>query len=254
MIRNIIDYTLIGLLILLMFPVSILLFPLAYPFRNKAYNYSLKHGVIGWHPLQWCNWFFTKYKERGDWYTGPHWYMKELKDKTFHYWTTECKEDPIPLSPWQHIIYFLIAYRWCGFRNFMWNLRREITEEGGTWDGIQVEEVEIKKENITNVTHPDKLIFPQLKYVDENCNYRDNKGPLLLFPDNECGFPTKKCTILGSKFARFPTVRNRRKRFLYRKTKVTKYWAFEFYIGWTYQGGQHVLYFKNRFKKNERIK
>ncbi len=240
------EYILLGILKGLLFPVSLIGFPFAYPFRKKAYAYTKKHGNTGWHPLVWANWFFTKDGQRGDWYTGPHWYMKETKDKVFDYWTTDCKEDPIPVSPWQHIVYFLIAYRWCGWRNFMWNLRRIIFEEGGTWHGLHIDDIKVTKDT-TGLD--EKLLMPQLKYTDEHCNYRDNKGPILLMY-GMCGFPQDKCTILGKKRIEFPTVRKGKIRFLYRKATARplfgKVWVHEFYWGWMYQSGTPTLYFKNR--------
>ena len=240
------EYFALGILKGLLFPISLIGFPIAYPFRKKAYAYTGKHGNTGWHPLVWCNWFFTKDGERGDWCTGPYWYMQEWKDKTFDYYTTSCKEDPIPVSPWQHIVYFLIAYRWGAWRNFMWNLRRIIFEEGGTWNGLHINAITVTKDT-TGMDY--KLHLPQLKYTDEDCNYRDNKGPILLYY-GMCGFPQSHCTILGKKRIEFPTVKEGKVRFLYRKAFARKFlkwtWVHEFYWGWHIGSGTPTLYLKNR--------
>jgi hypothetical protein len=243
--KTTIEYLLLLAFKALLFPVSVICFPLAYPFRKKAYAYTSEHGNTGWHPIVWANWFFTKDGRRGDWYTGPLWYMQELKEKTFHYWTTDCKEDPIPISPWQHIIYFIIAYRWGALRNFMWNLRRIVLEEGGTWQDLKPSEIDIISDT-TGHAHP--FMLPQLKYTDRHCNYRDNKGPLLLF-FGMCGFPESQCTILGKKRIEFPTKKKGKRRFLYRKATArpvfNKYIiAHEFYWGWHTGSGTPTLYLK----------
>ncbi len=249
-----IEFILLMLFRGLMFPISILLFPLAFPFRRDAYRYTNKHGNVGWHPLQWCNWFFTKDGERGDWYTGPYWYMQETKDKYFTEYINESKEDPIPLTFKQKLIYFFIAYRWCGFRNFMWNLYRIIFEEGGTWNGLHIDDIDL----VLNDIHPhtsDKLIMPQLKYTDDECNYRDNKGPILL-TYGMCNFPLNRCSIFGKKQIEFPTVKHGKRRFLYRRAFVRRVWKwdwhYEFYWGWMYQSGTPMIYFKNKFKKTKK--
>lgn len=248
-----IEFILLIILKGLLFPFSIIGFPIAFPFRRNAYSYTLKHGNTGWHPLIWCNWFFTKDGERGDWHAGPYWYMQEWKDKHFTEYTNESKEDPIATTFKQKWIYFLIAYRWCGFRNFMWNLRRIVLEEGGTWNGLRREDIDLIKENIYPPSD-DVLVMPQLKYTDDDCNYRDNKGPVLLLW-GMCGFPLERCSIFGEKRIEFPTVKKGKRRFLYRKAFVKKIWKWdwyhEFYWGWGYQSGTPTIYFKNRFKKTK---
>ena len=257
--KNILFIIVSGLFRIIQFLISITLFPLVFLWRHKAYSYVEKHGNMGWHPLQWCNWFFTKEGRHGDWYTGPSWYMKNVKQKYFTKYTNEYKDDPIPQNLKEKFIYFLIAYRWCAIRNFMWNLKRIIHNEGGIWAGadensinVVIHDLKLKKPHIdkTNIS-----ILPSLKYVNEHNIYMNNKGPYICYPyDTNHEVALTRCSCEGVHFGWFITAKNR-ERFNYRKVVIKplpfikRLFVWEFFIGWSYMMGWLTFHFKFHFKK-----
>jgi len=236
-----------------MFVPSVVLFPIVYPFRNKAYRYTEENGLLGWHPLQWCSWFFTKYYDRGDWYTGPFWFLSSLKLKYFNEFSEELGNDPIPKTFKQKLIYFYMAYRWGAIRNYMWNLSRELFEEGGLWDGLEVKDIGIIKHRLKiDEYKKSTVITPQLKYTDYQGSYSANKGKYYLFPKVH-NYPVQSCTLEGIHLGKFRTVKRNKLRFNYRYAVIKNLWSYligvEIFQGWSYYTGWPEFRAKLNIKK-----
>ena len=246
-------YITILILKLLMFPVSVVLFPLAYPFRKKAYKYTEIHGLIGFHPLQWCSWFFTKYCNEGDWYTGPFWYMREFKIKHFDIFSGVNNDDPIPQTFKQRLLYFYLAYRWGALRIYMWNLNRELFKEGGIWDGLEIKTKNVVKHKLKiEPLRISPVVTPQLKYTNIDGTSVGNKGKYILYPGNY-NYPIQICTLEGIHFGKFKTVRKNKNRFNFRYVTLKKIGRLlvqiEIFQGWSYYAGWPEYSFKIKFNK-----
>ncbi|MFW6225977.1 MAG: hypothetical protein ACOC3V_03385 [bacterium] len=237
---------------LLHFIIALILYPFIYPFRKKSYNYVTKYGNEGYHPLQICNWFFTKEEGKGDWYTGPYWYMRKTKDKYFTEYINKEKEDPIAKTIKQKIVYFLISYRWSAIRNYMWNRRRMLFEEGGIWNGIPIEKVKLVKYKTPLIIEDKIKISPKLKYVNENNEYVDNKGSYVCYVGGSHNIEKNKCYIEGLQHLKFPTLKkDNRWSWKYAKVKPMMFTLFciEIFLGWSIWYGWPNIHFKINFKK-----
>jgi hypothetical protein len=245
----------LGLFRLIQYPISIIFFPVAYPFRKKAYEYA--KGKPGkdyklFHPLSIANWFFTKDDDSGNYYTGPYWYKKELKEKVFDEYEFAERREPVAKTFKQKLVYFYIAYCWCGFRNFMWNLYRLVYYD--VWDSNR--EFSVKKEDLVihkNIFYPrTESIFPQAKFTDKEGEFRDNSGPMILYPT--MNFPLEKCTIEGVKNITF---RNSKGKLRFQNTSVKiipikvikKILVIELFTGWNRISGAAYFHCKLMFKK-----
>jgi len=239
-------WILLGVARLIQFPVSLIFFPLVYPFRKAAYNYTNRDDYKLFHPLSILSWFFTKEKKSGNWYTGPYWFKKEIKDKVFKEYTDEEKQDPIARSFKQKLIYFYLAYLWCAVRNFMWNLQRIMFRQ--SWDNNRF--FRVIKSNLP--PYIDIKLMPQAKFTDETGICRDNSGPLILYScmTNNYLF----ATIEGKKLVIFYDDKDRF-RFDYRYVKILPIrlfrtiLIFELFIGWDKVDCSWLLHFKPMFKK-----
>lgn len=233
------------------FFISIIFFPIVYPFRKKAYTYTKNNKKF--HILTICNWFFTKDNDNGDYYVGPYWYKKEFKDKIFNKYTDESKQDPIAETFKQKLAYFFLAYLWCGFRNYMWNLNRSLFTEGQMYF---LDNRSYYKEKVNTVSKAidSKDLMPQCKFKDKSGYFRDNKGPMIAYPGDFS--LNNKCTIEGLKIKIFNTLKYpNRKRFQLNYAKVLKFIYFislEFFIGWDYLDGQLFWHSKIMFTKINR--
>lgn len=245
MFKTILYYIVLALFRAICFIPSIILFPFAFPFRVKAYDYCKENGPKGFHILQIINWFFTKEGDNGDWYAGPTWYMSELKLKTFNKFVNLNHKHPFLYTYKEQLIYFYICYKWGAIRNYMWNLNRLLTYEGG-----YVGNLDLIQNNLEINGLPIEL-EPQCKFKDEFDNYRDNSGPYILYPGN---FPTYLTTIEGSRFWIYKN-KNNQKRFYYCKSKVFKltfikrFLAMELKFGWYPKWGSYTWHSKFMFKK-----
>lgn len=252
MIKSIIYFILIALSRVLLFPISLIFFPLAYPFRHKSHLYCLWNGPKGLHILQIINWFFTKEGVNGDWWIGPYWYKKEFKDKYFSQSKDLAKTDFIPNGVKENILYFYLAYRWGAIRNYMWNLNRLLNYEGWRLD---------RPELIHDTISPrftGSNLNPQCKFIDKEGFYRDNSGPYILYPFNK--FQEDQCSIEGARIWKFYTPKSgRNPRFYYCYCKIVKlsfikrYLAIEIKLGWFPDWGSYTWQTKFMLKKADMI-
>lgn len=234
-----------GLLRIITFFVSILFFWIIYPFRNKAYNYASSDFAKWYHPLFIASLFLTKYKNSGNWHVGPFRYKIKLKTK--HFPNQIGEEKLIAKSFKQKLIYFYIAYCWCGLRNYMWNLHRLLTAQ--TWNEQRL--FIIKKSTIKYYGIARNLM-PQAKFIDETSTYHGNVGKYILYPNS--GFEDKYCTIQGFKHIAFFDDKGKRKiQINWVKLKpisaIGTIFIFEFQFGWNLVNCTWLCHVKFIFKK-----
>jgi len=256
--KSILYYVYLNIIRIVHLIISIIFYPIAFLFRHKSNAYVKVHGNMGWHPLQWTNWFFTREGDIGDFYTGPIWYMREWKEKYFTKFIDEEMSDPIPQNLKEKFIYFLISYRWSGIRNFMWNLHRIINQEGGIWNGVPKDSIRVIKSTIL-IKDEDILKGAALKYIDKDGNYRDNKGTHICYPNNQFNIPVRNCYLEGVHYGKFKTMKmienDGVERFNYSYAKVyplpliNRLFCLEIKLGWAYYMGWQEFHMKFNFKK-----
>lgn len=261
--KNIILYIIAILAGWLLKLVALIIYPITFLLRYKIVSYAKskfwedfdnKRFVIfsypyvqRWklylHPYFWLFCLTTGFPT--DYYWGPEWYKKKLKDKWFGGTGMEIiiNLNPSSIKFKDKLRYFYICYGWQGVRNSTWAFSEWFLREGGIIEGTL-------KTVKTNVDIP-LDIMPEAKWDEEG----NDGGTYLRYPyDAKDANDIWRTTHEGKKTVEFLTGKGN-KRFYWGYCKILrldlirKFLVIEYLFGWNWFNGMPSFHFKHMLRK-----
>lgn len=259
MTKNIFIYIGIILLSIVLRVVALIVYPVAFLFREKIRTFAGKRftetpdrvfqmnkGYKKWklyfHPYFWL-WCFTT---NSDDFDGPEWYLRDKKlDWLFDLIDAGVLNNDIWFDIVYKLRYFYVCYRWNALRNPHWAFSEWFFREG-KWTETTQEVI------YSTMSVPYWDIMPEAYFKDAEGNFMSSSGPYIRYPFEAS--QEWESTHEGKKLITFYTFRGH-KRFYYGFCKIIllkrlqKFLVIEQLFGWNWWNGIPVLHNKFMFKK-----